>query len=265
MKYFLSIIFFSLSGFAQSFQPVLTQEELDSLKSKYEWLMPILMEQKHVQASGEEKENVENTFYPHFKDSLKYFPNPSDWDGSKLNLTKPRHITGSITYVGIFPKDYHYDVIPENGGFTLEVRIHFKKITPELKEIFKERLKLASQIWTNNQIDLGVPYQFRFLLEENKKTAHYSVALKDDTRGPYDTEWSIHWRETTVAHEVGHMLGVGDEYGTLTQHNKCLRESLMCSSYTGAPLKLHYYHVLRRLFATASTQKSSSLRQGIYK
>ena len=98
-------------------------------------------------------------------------------------------------------------------------------------------------------LDVGRPAVPGEELVESRKDAHFSVKLQDKTRGPYDTYWGRRWTSVVVAHEIGHMLGLGDEYETLSGKSYCLRQSLMCSSWTGDLMPFHYYHILRRLIA----------------
>ena len=90
-------------------------------------------------------------------------------------------------------------------------------------------------------------YRFQFEVVEKREEAHYSVNVLDQTRGPYDQNWARNWSATTVAHELGHMLGIADEYQTLTSYQDCLKTSLMCSSANGSLMSHHYYFILRRL------------------
>ncbi|MCB0386731.1 MAG: hypothetical protein KDD43_15160, partial [Bdellovibrionales bacterium] len=90
---------------------------------------------------------------------------------------------------------------------------------------------------------------FRFKVETVEDLSHFSVSLKDSTRGPYNSSWSRAWRGRTIAHEIGHMMGLADEYKTISGEIDCLEDSLMCTSYRGTLWVHHYYLVLRRIFS----------------
>jgi hypothetical protein len=98
-------------------------------------------------------------------------------------------------------------------------------------------------------VQLEFKYDFVFEVVSEESNAHYSVKILDQSRGPYDQNWARNWSEVTIAHEIGHMLGLGDEYQTITGKVDCLRHSLMCLSSTGKLMEHHYYFVLRRLIS----------------
>lgn len=81
------------------------------------------------------------------------------------------------------------------------------------KEILNDlsfRLKAAESIWESGA---GTGYDFNFEIAENKSDADFILKLATEgSRGPYDTEWSLKWGVRTIAHELGHMMGLDDEY-----------------------------------------------------
>lgn len=199
----------------------------------------------------ERNKNLEfskNSFYIHFKDSHKEFPKPELIKYENLDTTKNK-LVGKITYVNFFPKPYRYDLYKENDTLVIEVRVHFRNIQPSEIQNIENELHEATNIWNKNRhyFSTNFKYAFRFLLETDKRRAHFSVKLKNKTRGPYDTYWGRKWTSQTIAHEMGHMMGLGDEYGTISGHRKCIKDSIMCLSWRGKVMRFHYYFILRRL------------------
>lgn len=217
----------------------------DSFRWLYQWIMP--------QWSREAKNQDQSwkSFTVHLRDSYHFFPNP-DVVYKKKTIYLPgtvNYIEGKITYVRVVPRSYRYDVIvDQNGKVLIEVRVHFRDLQKDdfskLKKIFAE----ATHYWNESRIETQQDYEYLFYPVKKKKNAHFSVRLKDSTRGPYDVEWSRSWGKVAVAHEIGHMLGLGDEYKTISSEVDCLKASIMCASRTGRLMEHHHYFVLRRLF-----------------
>lgn len=159
---------------------------------------------------------------------------------------------GKVTYIGFVPKRYQYDVNYSENSKEIEivVKIHFKN--PEFNdlEILRNKLNEAEQVWNSNSIAFDFKYKFRFEIVDQAEQAHFSVQLLNQTRGPYDTNWSRTWSAISIAHEVGHMLGLADEYQTLSSVSDCLANSIMCESFKALPIKHHYYFILRRLMVS---------------
>jgi hypothetical protein len=186
------------------------------------------------------------SFQVHLKDSFQYFPSPFKINQSQLRPIKG--LSGSITYVGIVKKKYSHDIIEDQfGEKILKVRVHFKNANPQDLRVFREKFKQAEDIWNQSRVDRDFKYRFVFEVVEKEVQSHFSVFLLDETRGPYDSFWSRRWTSRVVAHELGHMLGLGDEYKTISGKIDCYKTSLMCSSWSGVPLPHHYYFILRRL------------------
>lgn len=220
------------------------QPQIESVNpDQYRWLYDQLIP---AQDRSAQPDRAFKSFRVHLKDSNDYFPAPSQLNVANLNYV--RTIKGDITYIGFVPKKYHYDAI-YNKDVTLNVKVFF--FNPEGNDIqnFKNKFLQAEKIWMSNQslMPVNFRYKFKFEVVDNYWDSHFAVILWKDTRGPYDTNWGRNWSATTVAHELGHMLGLGDEYETITAESDCLEKSLMCESGRGAPTKSHYYFILRRL------------------
>jgi M6 family metalloprotease-like protein len=108
-------------------------------------------------------------------------------------------------------------------------------------------MREASLIWNQSAVVFDFPYSFLFEVVRDRSQAHFSVQVKDETRGPYDANWARDWNGKVIAHEVGHMLGLGDEYQTVSGQSDCYEPSLMCGVWSGSPMPHHYYFILRRL------------------
>lgn len=186
------------------------------------------------------------SFYVHLLDSNQSFPPPENIVA--VNLKPTANVKGLITYVNVIKKMYTYDILQtETGALVLNIRVHLKDPAGEDAASFATRLLAAENLWNAGRVAADFSYSFKFDLVETEAQAHFSVAVLDSTRGPYDRNWGRNWSPTTIAHEMGHMLGLGDEYQTLSGQVDCLRSSIMCVSYSGAIQKHHYYFILRRL------------------
>lgn len=240
-KFFvLSIIILLQSALAQA-TPKQHTEAVDP--EQYRWLYEQLIPQ---QDRANQPDRAFKSFRVHLLDSLQYFPQPSYLSATHFN--RKTEIAGNITYIGFVPKKYNYDIIYNSANdVTLKVKVFFINANGQDNNGFRAKFSQAEKIWNTNLLPLDFKYKFQFQVVTNPFEAHYSVILQDDTRGPYDTQWSRKWSATSVAHELGHMLGLGDEYQTISSESDCLEKSLMCDSFKGSPTRSHYYFILRRL------------------
>lgn len=255
-----SILFSSAQGVAQddnaqnSFgDKALVAGEIEAMRSiePYMWLYQILMPSE-LQKSLPDR--TQRSFKVHLQDSFSYFPHPNEiraerlWRPQRPEQDTYRTLSGKITYVGIFPKTYRYDVITlKSGTKIMRVKIHFKNASVEDIKVLTAKLQNAENLWNASRWPRDFSYGFKFQIVGTPKETHYSISLKDKTRGPYDTYWSRNWSARSIAHEMGHMLGLGDEYETLTSRSNCLDISLMCASSSGQLMPHNFYFILRRL------------------
>ena len=193
-------------------------------------------------------EAAKKSFEVHSLDSYSQFPPLRDVQTNKLKIfSGARKIKGTMKYVKAFPMIYNYDVIHQGAEYIHEVRIYFIGATPADKILFENLISQAEQIWNAAKIYRDFKYSFRFKRTDDPWSAHYHVTIQNSTRGPYNITWGRNWNGISVAHEMGHMMGIADEYETITSESFCLPQSLMCSSWQGQLMKHHYYFILRRL------------------
>ncbi len=225
-------------------QPSSTEfESVERFPEDLRWLYEIIMP---VADQQENPSRAEKSFSVHTKDSYKTFPHPDMIKNQ--NLSTITRIEGKITYAGFFPRKYIHDILMlKDGRRVFSIKIHLKNATEVDWWNFNNRIKQAEDLWNLRRIPTDFSYSFKFEFVRNKAEAHYSVNVLDSTRGPYDTNWGRDWSSIAFAHELGHMLGLGDEYQTISGKMDCLMHSLMCNSSYGELMPHNYYFLLRRL------------------
>jgi hypothetical protein len=201
--------------------------------------------------------------------------------GDVFERSRPfaRRIAGEVFYVGLDPREYAYDVVSREGAFEVEVRVQLTGALASDAGVVltvQRKMDLAAHLWTTHAP--GHIARFRFVAVTGDETwPHFQVRLSEgDARTPYDVSWGTEWSAHLLAHEIGHMMGLDDEYGQLkktvghalgqeavwkTQPAEkvdwfhCDPTSVMCDSKGEAsvPLPYHYYVILRRRFCRAST------------
>jgi hypothetical protein len=209
----------------------------------YRWLFEKLFPEDLRRAHPDESFK---SFRVHLRDTHKEFPAPEKIILKNLKLVP--QVQGRITYAGIVSKKYIYDILENSpSDFTINVRVHLTDATIDDWDAFTAKMKAAENTWNGFAPPTDFKYNFKFDIVRDPKQAHFSVRVLDSTRGPYDTNWGRNWNSTTIAHEIGHMMGLGDEYQTVSGKIDCFERSLMCHSWYGAPMPHHYYFILRRL------------------
>lgn len=187
---------------------------------------------------------------------------PPEADVANLNKIYPSGssanvITGQILHGKLVYGPYGYNVSYNGKKFILQTNIHFRNPTSISAQGMKKiqgDLDKAAQFWTlNNPYSFDV--QFIFKITADKTKAHIrNIQLKNNVNGPYFRYWDPNWKVSTVAHEMGHTLGLLDEYNGILAvlpngdaYKYCDIKSLMCNSGLGYQQKYHYYLILRRL------------------
>lgn len=234
--YFFGVLFLFFSTQAQTnLQPISDDQ--------YQWLYEDLFS---AQSRQEMPDETFKSFRVHLKDSNQSFPQLSDLVAR--NLTKVNQVKGTITYVSVVKKKYLFDVIQTPEAIVLNVRVYLRNPTAQDTIDFKQKVQQAEDNWNQNRVATDFNYKFKFEIVNDSAQAHFSVFVLDSTRGPYDLNWGRNWSSSTITHEIGHMLGLGDEYQTISSKVDCYRLSIMCEDRTGALMPHHYYFVIRRLF-----------------
>lgn len=235
MKTALLLLFVTFSAFAGPPGPPPIAEE-------HRWLYEILFTPEDRTAQPAESFK---SFYPHFMDSYQKYPHPDKL--IKENLIFQDKIIGTMVYAVVVKKTYNYDILKaEDGTWVINVRVHLKDPAGDDLKNFEEKIKGAEKIWNDARLPFDFKYAFKFDVVENEADSLYSVNVLDSTRGPYDRQWGRDWSSTTIAHELGHMMGLADEYQTVSGKVDCLRSSLMCVSSSGKIQPHHFYFILRR-------------------
>lgn len=199
-------------------------------------------------------------------------------------LEVPRRVRGEMAYVGVDPREYGYDLAPlSNGDLLVEVRIAFTGALakrPEVSASMSRKLTDAAEIWTRSSVVFGERknrMRFRFVAVPETEDSHFVIHLvPGEPRTPFDETWGEGWSAHLMAHEIGHMMGLDDEYEQFRKtlgHAlgreaawradptirlswlRCDLGSLMCDSKgeSAVPLPHHYYLIARRRFCRSQS------------
>ena len=190
------------------------------------------------------------------RDSLKRC-NPSEEEAANFVPDRKLTVEGKVSYMGMIKQGYAYDVSPEG----IEVRIAFKgELAGDEKSLqeTREKLAFASEIWTKHSP--GGKLRFNFRLVSESEDPHFTPKLVKSAPGTkFNSLWTIEDSKYIVAHEVGHMLGLDDEYSVIrsmvwqvkndVDTRMCNTRSLMCDyAYNAKPYPYVYYVIQRRAY-----------------
>ncbi len=229
----------------------------------------------------------------HIKDdSLKdCTPNPSDV--FQLSPDSPLKINGKEGYRagGIpilntpalkFNMPYQYEVSKDKeNNLNVTVKIHFTGSIlkdPSNKALVQVQLDKAAEVWSK-QSPSG-KMKFHFLSVEASEKPDFKVELKPKIHAHlYNSTWDFElfkagYGANTIAHEIGHMMGIPDEYDPFRDdiwkvHNevdsrRCNTRGMMCNSYVKKTYPYYYYLILRRA-ACALRDQSPSQKETVEK
>jgi hypothetical protein len=197
--------------------------------------------------------------------NLKHDRNKSRIEWKKLFpiTTKKTHkIQGKRIFYGLFAKKYRYDIIqdPKQNKLIVHVKMHFypapkyvergqkyhstnhpdKKyylLPAELKAKVAENVLESEKIW-NSQMPREVGFKFEVV--ENASDAHYSIKLVDYFGALYDKFITAPAYADILAHEIGHMVGLDDEYSPITSNLLPVNEMLEAVSVRHSKRDMDY-------------------------
>jgi len=191
-----------------------------------------------------------------------------------------RRIQGTLNYVGVWPAPFSYDLetLPD-GRLKVKARIRFTRngrtsdVSAAQLETMRRGLQEAAKVWSQSSPNQDIVYDFD-IDQSSEESANLTVNLETGrTRGPYYSNWTTEWSSAVIAHEMGHVMGLDDEYHQMrntargsgfgpfvcrmiwgTSENPIIRDecdptSLMCDPHAAGnvPQPYHHYLIARRL------------------
>ncbi len=182
------------------------------------------------------------------------------------------HVKGQVSYMDVAALPYSYDISPDRDGHpVVTIRISFDgPLAADAQNVgdIQEKLNRAAAIWTEAAPNDWV--HFRLVIVKLKEERAFSLELRSGCpRAPFNVALGLGCSPHVLAHEVGHMLGLDDEYDQISKTEghllgvdarwdldrrlklawfHCGPDSIMCDS-RGAdsqPQPFHYYVILRR-------------------
>jgi hypothetical protein len=208
--------------------------------------------------------------YSHYMDCLHHLRGSRrELKSSCTELGGVKKIKGTLKYDGIFPFPFRYDIesnIAEGKPqhiVTLRVYLEdYQKKNVDIEKL-NIRMKNAADFWTRHS---PLPnLLFKFSIVSDPELAHFSVKFDPKSLTGVDyLRWRSEWFEdgdVTLEHEIGHMLGLEDEYSQYRMLTGILFKvtpigadcdnfsSLMCNDgrNTNKPKPYHYQRILKRI------------------
>jgi len=175
------------------------------------------------------------------------------------NAVEEVKVQGRVAFLSIAPALYRYRISSfekinfggkKETGIKISAQIYFEnydKLNELDLALLQDRLDQAAEKWQMFS-PYKYPVKFHFTLAKEKSNEVISphLLVGKYTRGPYFLWWSSIWGYHTISHEMGHVMGLDDEYSNtpFRKMTKCDRNSIMCTS--GDPFPYHYYVIFRR-------------------
>jgi hypothetical protein len=174
-----------------------------------------------------------------------------------------KEISSKLRYFLFVKEPYKYDLERDAVGlWTVTVRVAFKNALAARVPYWEDLMKHAEKIWNSNQQGpLKVTYRFIHVAEN--QNPHFSIRLyeqeNENPRHMFTDGWSDKYTDWTLAHEMGHMMGLNDEYdqksmalhsaGNFLKMNRCSGKQLMCNSWWESEVASYYHYlIVRRAF-----------------
>lgn len=172
--------------------------------------------------------------------------NRVDWNKA-FPIVKDRihKISGKRVFYGMIPKKYHYTILEDarKNELVVKVKMHFypsktylKRMNAgkegylalaDLKKEVAENVAEVESRW-NTQAPRNV--RFRFEVVEKASEADYSIKLVTIFGALYDKFIVAPAYADILSHEVGHMMGLDDEYTLVTSNIVPANELLQMTS-----------------------------------
>ena len=169
-------------------------------------------------------QNISNLWSCHmeklhyFKDSNKSLPTMNEIN-KFIDKVSSRggeifQIRGKQKYYGLIKMKYNYELeINKENLVVIRIRVKFNdsKLNNDEKNTFQRYLLEAQTLW-NNSLPHGFKFELVQVSDPYSKT-HYRVKLwKNIVTGLYNKFWFYSLGGESFAHEIGHMLGLNEEY-----------------------------------------------------
>jgi hypothetical protein len=191
-------------------------------------------------------QNLKRDLSKHRSDWRKVFP---------IRKYRVHKIKGTRVYYGAIPKKYNYTIKEDAASnmLIINVKMHFypsKKYLKRLgqgkegydslevlKELVAENVEDAELRW-NLQAPESVRFEFEVV--DRAEDADYSLKLVTFFGALYDKFITFPAYSDILSHEVGHMMGLDDEYSVITSNLLPVNELLEMTNKSKADRSMDY-------------------------